>query len=56
MELKLHNFDTAKPVTLKMVKEDGAWRIDDFIDNEADLDWKQSMQQYVTEETDKNKK
>ncbi len=56
VELKLHNFDTSKPVTLKMVKEDGAWRIDDFIDNEADLDWKQSMQQYVTEETDKNKK
>ena len=56
VELKLHNFDAAKPVTLKMVKEDGAWRIDDFIDNEVDLDWKQSMQQYVTEETDKNKK
>jgi len=56
VEFKLHNFDAAKPVTLKMVKEDGAWRIDDFIDNEVDLDWKQSMQQYVTEETDKNKK
>lgn len=56
VEFLLHNFDSAKPVTLKMVKEDGLWRIDNFKDNEVDMDWKRSLHEYVTEETAKNEK
>lgn len=56
VQFQLHNFDTVKPVALKLVNEDGVWKIDNFTDVNNDLDWKQSMQQYVTEETTKAKK
>ena len=55
VELKLHNFDSAKPVSLKMVNENGVWKIDAFVDKEYDLNWKQSMQEYVAEESAKTK-
>lgn len=44
---QLHNFDTAKPVTLKMVNEDGQWRIDNFMDKETGMDWMMAMLKYV---------
>ena len=56
VEFKLHNFDQANPVTLRLVNEDGVWKIDDFIDVKNDYAWKQSMQEYVKEETELNKK
>ena len=56
VQFQLHNLDTVKPVALKLVNEDGVWKIDNFTDVNNDLDWKQSMQQYVNEETTKAKK
>lgn len=56
VEFKLHNLDAEYPVSLRMVNEDGNWKIDDFVDVKNDLDWKRSMQEYVTDETAKNKK
>lgn len=53
--LQLHNFDSSKPVALRLVLEDGEWKIDDFQDVENGLDWKQSMQEYVNQETARNK-
>lgn len=50
----LHNFDSEDPVSLRLVNEDGIWKIDDFLNGEYDLDWKRAMQEYVAEET-KNK-
>ena len=56
VEFKLHNLDAEYPVSLRMVNKDGNWKIDDFVDVKNDLDWKRSMQEYVTDETTKNKK
>ena len=56
VEFKLHNLDAEYPVSLRLVNEDGNWKIDDFVDVKNDLDWKRSMQEYVTDETAKNKK
>lgn len=58
VQFKLHNLGSVKPVALLLVKEDATWRIDDFQDVEEApaLDWKRAMQEYVTEETAKNKK
>ena len=55
VQFQLHNFDSSKPIGLHMVFEDGVWKIDNFLDVENDLDWKKSMQEYVTEETARNK-
>lgn len=55
VQFNLHNFDSSKPIGLHMVLEDGVWKIDAFLDVENDLDWKKSMQEYVTEETARNK-
>lgn len=51
--LNLHNFDTVSPLTLKLVEEDGVWKIDDFLDVDSDFSWKTAMQEYVKEETSK---
>lgn len=56
VQLQLHNFDSAKPVALRLVLEDGVWKIDDFLDVEHDMDWKRSMQEYVNQENARNKK
>ena len=55
VQFQLHNFDSSKPIGLHMVFEDGVWKIDDFLDVENDVYWKKSMQEYVDEETAKNK-
>ena len=55
VQLQLHNFDTSTPVALRMVFEDGVWKIDDFLRVEHDIDLKQSMQEYVNEENTRNK-
>ena len=56
VQFKLHNMDQKKPVALRLIKEDDVWKIDDFMDVENDLDWKQSMQEYVKEENERNTK
>ena len=56
VQFQLHNCGTKKPVTLLLVKEEGVWKIDDFLDADIDYSWKKSMQEYVTEETARNKK
>ncbi len=39
--------DSVKRVQLDMVYEEGNWCIDNFIDRNAGLDWKQSMREYL---------
>ena len=50
VQFNLHNFDSTGPVTLRLVNEDGVWKIDDFLDVDNDHSWKKSMQEYVKEE------
>ena len=52
--LSLHNLGNMIHVTLQMVHEAGEWRIDNFIDNDNDCDWKRLMQDYVKTEMAKN--
>lgn len=56
VQLKLHNFDSAGPVALRLVNEDGVWKIDDFLDADNNHSWKKAMQEYVNEETARIKK
>lgn len=56
VQIQLHNLDTVKPVALLLVKEDGVWKIDNFMDVKNDFEWKKAMQQYVAEENSKIKK
>lgn len=56
VKFMLHNLGEAKPVALKLVNEDGVWKIDNFQDLNSDMDWKQAMKEYVDQETAKNKK
>ena len=55
VQFQLHNFDSSTPVVLHLVLEDGVWKIDDFPDVDNDLGWKKSMQEYVDQETARNK-
>ena len=51
VEFQLHNSDSAlpvQPVRLIMVKENGIWKIDTFIDK-AGSDWKKEMQETIKE-------
>ena len=51
VEFQLHNSDSAQPVQpvrLIMVKENGIWKIDTFID-QAGSDWKKEMQVIIKE-------
>ena len=51
VEFQLHNSDSAlpvQPVRLIMVKENGIWKIDTFIDK-AGSDWKKEMQEIIKE-------
>lgn len=56
VQLKLHNLDAVKTVTLLLVKEDGSWKIDNFQEADSDMNLKRAMQQYIEEETAKTKK
>lgn len=46
--LLLHNCDEDILVTLEMVKQQGEWRIDNFIDNSSGFDWKKGMNEYIS--------
>jgi hypothetical protein len=46
VEFQLHNSDSTKTVRAVMVKENGIWIIDTFID-QARNDCKKEMQEYV---------
>ncbi len=48
VEIMLHNFDQVSPVCVEMTLEQGAWRIDNFIDVESSYDWKSSMKEYMS--------
>lgn len=56
VRFQLHNLGGSKPVVLQLIKEDGMWKIDDFLDVDSDMDWKKAMQEYVNQETAKTKK
>lgn len=56
VRFQLHNLGGSKPVVLQLIKEDGMWKIDDFMDVDSDMDWKKAMQEYVNQETAKTKK
>ena len=56
VQFNLHNFDGANPVALRLVNEDGVWKIDDFQGVNDDYSWKKLMQEYVKEEIERNKK
>ena len=47
VEFNLHNCGSISPVRLELVMEDGAWRIDNFIDVKYDLNWKAGMKEYL---------
>ena len=47
VECNLHNCGKVTVVRLEMTREDGEWRIDDFVDVDNDLDWKACMKEYV---------
>lgn len=49
VEFQLHNFDTPQRMRVVMVKENGIWKIDTFID-QSGCDWKQDLQEYVKQE------
>lgn len=53
VELNLHNLGNVNPVRLDMIVENGAWRIDNFIDVKNDYDWKARMKEYLTQEKGK---
>ena len=48
VEFQLHNCDSTRPVRVIMVKENGIWKIDTFIDEEG-CDWKKDMQESIKE-------
>ncbi len=48
VSFKLHNFGSATPMRLKLVKENGSWQIDDFISlGEYPTDLKAQMLEYI---------
>lgn len=47
VEMNLHNCGNVIAVRLPMVREDDAWKIDDFIDVSHDFDWKEQMKAYM---------
>ena len=49
VELRLHNFDKVVPLCLLMKRENGTWRIDDFVDKESGTGFKQDMQDYIND-------
>ena len=52
VEFNLHNCGAVSRVRLDMVKEDGEWKIDDFIDVDndyGDIYWKKEMNVYLKE-------
>lgn len=53
VELNIHNLGNVNPVRLDMIVENGAWRIDNFIDVKNDFDWKTRMKEYLTQEKGK---
>ena len=49
VEMGLHNFDKVVPLCLLMKRENGTWRIDDFVDKERGTGFKQDMQDYIND-------
>ena len=50
VSFKLHNFGSATPMRLKLVKENGNWQIDNFISlGEYPTDLKAQMLEYIKE-------
>jgi len=47
VDMLLHNSDEDILVRLEMVKEQGEWKIDNFIDISSDFDWKAGMKEYM---------
>ena len=47
VELCLHNFDNVTQLCLLMKREDGTWRIDDFVDMGFGTGFKKDMQDYI---------
>ena len=50
VEFSLHNCGHVTKVRLEMVRERGDWFIDNFIDLDYDVNWKQSMEEYLKEQ------
>lgn len=50
VELNLHNLGIVTALRLDMCQEDGAWKIDNFIDVKNDVDWKANMKDYLAGE------
>ena len=53
VQFQLQNLGNSKPVALRLLQEDGVWKIDDFLDVGNDFDWKKAMQDYMKQETGK---
>ena len=54
VDFNLHNCGSVTRVRLEMVKEGSEWKIDNFIDMDADVEgfnWKEGMKAYLIEET-----
>lgn len=51
----LHNLGTSKSVNVVLLKEEGSWKIDNFIDMDNFFDWKQAMLEYVQAEARNNR-
>ncbi len=49
VQLNLHNLGNLIPVRLEMACEKGEWKIDNFIDDAHDVDWKAGMKEYLNE-------
>ncbi|MBR4830046.1 MAG: DUF3828 domain-containing protein [Muribaculaceae bacterium] len=52
VEFNLHNLGNVTPVCLDMVREDGVWKIDNFINATHEFDLKASMKEYLAHEKD----
>jgi len=50
VQLNLHNLGSVTALRLDLRQEDGAWKIDNFIDVKNDIDWKTNMKEYLAGE------
>ena len=51
VEFDRENCGSTSRIRLEMVYEDGEWKIDNFIDLQYELNWKENMKNYLTEMT-----
>jgi len=49
VDLDLHNLGNITKVRLEMVKEENSWKIDNFIDQTNNMNWKKQMIDYLSE-------